>query len=83
MHINPMASASLGLFGAQVLTPLINVSYNAQMEAFTASFLCYVGWILGISWSFGSFGVFWSPFGGLLGGYGALLDLFGDNLGLS
>ena len=29
------------------------------------------------------FGVFWSPFGGLLGGYGALFGPFGDNLGLS
>ena len=53
------------------------------MEAFTASFLCYVGWILDIYWPFGCFWgpvePFWRPFAG----FGALFAPFGDHLGLS
>ena len=38
-------------------------------------FWCYAGCILDISWSFRPFGVFWSPFGGLLGDMGPFVDL--------
>ena len=51
------------------------------MEAFT---VCYSGCILDSSWSFGSFGVQWGPFGGLWGGASEpFLGLFGDHLGPS
>ena len=64
-----------GHFGAQVLTKLTNVPYNAQMEAF-GQFVCYAGCILDSFWSFGSF---WRPYGE----FGALFGPFGDHLGLS
>ena len=48
-----------GRFGARVLTKLTNVPYNAQMEAFTASFCGMLGGFQTVIGSLGVFGVQW------------------------
>ena len=76
------AKGHLGHFGAQVLTKLRNVPYNAQMEAFTASFCAMLAgfWaVLGRLGLLGCSGALLGPFAG----FGALFGPFGDHSGLS
>ena len=78
----PFGSHFGSVFGTQVPTTLINVYYNVQIEAFVATFLCYIACkaVIGMLGLLGTSGAL---LGGLLVASEPLFGLLEPILGLS